>query len=86
MGEVGGFGTRPYGLSVVMVDFWDSTVYTGLRPGMGARHAGADKASLPRLSEGVPGGTLDNSRAQRIAVIYVTQFPGPVPVGCREST
>ncbi len=24
MGEVGGFGTRPYGLSVVMVDFWDS--------------------------------------------------------------
>ncbi len=24
MGEEGGFGTRPYGLSVVMVDFWDS--------------------------------------------------------------
>ncbi len=23
MGEVGGFGTRPYGLSDVMVDFWD---------------------------------------------------------------
>ncbi len=27
MGEVGGFGTRPYGLSVVMVDFWDNPVW-----------------------------------------------------------
>ncbi len=26
MGKKGGFGTRPYGLSVVMVDFWDGLV------------------------------------------------------------
>ncbi len=25
MGKKGGFGTRPYGLSVVMFDFWDGS-------------------------------------------------------------
>jgi len=47
MRDVGGFGTRPYGLTIGMVDFWDS-----LKPGRGLPPALA--GACPQYYLGTP--------------------------------